>query len=301
MNQALKYTPNNAQAILKKMHQSGRNGKRVIHESTRYSRLKKRFGVDDRSYSSRNKHWRQLAGVFSVIAQLVSLSGAFYCVAKFVMEPTWGGIFSTVLFVALLIGFEFLQRWTSDEFWDRLVAGVISWGYAFVNFIIIWGLSAAITLAGIYFISKDTQGDPHLFNDPQVASIRSEIAALQAENEDYKTNPQYKVSGGRDKGEIRYAFQGSIASNTKQITALTTSLNQRFGVTAAIDLESLEYHKLTSGARTWFYIGFSCLALLIFELCMWYRSKYDRIEYTEGVLSGYIDDPGYLNALRGKQ
>jgi len=299
MNTA-KLKPQNAEAILREMNRKGKTGKRVTHESNKHSRLKKRFGKDDRTYSAQNKHWRRLAGIISVIAQLVSLSGAIYCLAKFVLEPTIGGVFSTLLFTSLLIGLEFLQRWTSDEFWDRAVAGVFSWSYAFINFGIIWGISALITIAGIYFISKDTQGDPQMFDDPQVSAIRAQIADLKTQNEDYKTQDQYKVSGGRDQGEIRYSFQKAIESNTSQIATLTNSLNERFGVTAQIDKESFEYHQLESSARTWFYIGFCGAALILFELCMWYRSKYDRIEYTEGVLSGEIDDDEYLADLLGK-
>lgn len=288
MNPTVARKPENAAAIVRELNRGARRQKGEIHQVSKVERLKRRFGADDRLYSEKNRHWKQLANVISYVAQLVSISGAFYMLFRFVYEPTPGGVFSIVLFGAIMFGFELLQRWTSDEFWDRLALGIFSAQYAFLNFGIIWALSAAITLGGFYFGSRDTNPDPQMYDDPQVASIRADIAALEADIKDYKTNDQYKVSSGKDKGEIRWKFQGAIADKENQIASLTSSLQSRFGVAASIDADNLEYHKLTSETRTWFYVGLSFLVLAIFEICMWYRSKYDRIRLAELELSGEL-------------
>lgn len=300
MNTALKATPHNAAAIVREMHKRGRGAKREMGVTKKQQRLKNRFGTDERTYCEKNKHWRDLAEFMSYLGQFISVSGAGYSVGKFIYEPTVGGILSVFLFALLLIGFEALQRWTSDEHWDKWAEGNFSFGSAFLNFGVILPLSILLTLGGIFFFSKDTQEDPQMYADPEVASIRAEIAALRAENEDYKTNDQYKVSSGKDAGEIRWNVSQMIASNTEQIATLTSSLQERFGVTAAIDKAAFEYHQLASETRTWFMLGMSLLALLVFEISMWYRSKYDHIKYAEDVLSGTIQDPGYYALLQGK-
>lgn len=282
--------PENAAAIVREMNRQARREKGDVSNVDRATKLQRRFGADDRLFTEKNLHWKQLANVISYLAQFVSLAGAAYMVFKFIYEPTVGGYISLFLFAGILIGFELLQRWTSDEFWDRFALGSFSMKYAFLNFGVIWTLSVAITLAGFYFGSRDTTSDPQMFDDPVVAGIRADIAALEAKNDDYKTNDQYKVSAGRDQGEIRWKFQETIAANEAQIATLTQSLNDRFGVTASIDLESIEYHKLTSQTRTWFFLILALAVLIIFEVCMWYRSYYDRIALLELQLSG--DLPG---------
>jgi hypothetical protein len=300
MSTLLKHSPENAHAILRELGKRGKKARINNQNSRKQENLKSRFGTDDRTYSEKNLRWRNLSEYGSYLGQLISVSGAGYSVIKLIYEPSIGGWMATILFVAALLVFEAIQRWTSDEFWDRKEAGDFSLKYAFLNFVVIWGMSAILTLGGIFFLSKDTQGDPMMYNDPQVASIRSQIEKLEAENTDYKTNSKYQVSGGKDKGEIRWEFQQAIGSNTRQIEALNASLNDRFGVTAMIDLDAMNYHKLVGESRMWLYVGLSFLCLVLFEVCMWYRSKYDRIKYTEDVLSGEIEDPGFLAYLRGK-
>lgn len=300
MNTALKMSPENAAAIVRDMHKRGRSANREQGVTRKQQNLKSRFGTDTRTYSEKNLRWRRLAEVGSYLGQFISVSGAGYSVIKLIYEPTPGGWFSVFLFLGALVMFEMLQRWTSDEFWDRKERGEFSYAYAFLNFVVIWGLSALFTLGGIFFLSKDTQGDPQMYNDPTVASIRAEIDQLRAANNDYKNGKQYRVSSGKDAGEIRWKFQQAIADNEAQIASLSESLSSRYGVTAAIDMKSLEYHQLVSESRTWLFVGLSVLCLILFEVCMWYRSKWDHIKYTEDVLSGAINDPEYYDYLRGK-
>ena len=293
-------TPQTAGAILRDLQKKGRNSRREIGLSRKQSKLKSRFGTDDRTESEKTLHWRRLAEFGSYIGQAVGFFGAVYSVYRLIYNPSLEGIVNTLFFVGLLLGFEFLERWTSDEFWDAKAAGQFSIRFFIINFVVIWGISTVISAGGIYLVSKDTHGDPQLYDDPQVAAIRAEIATLRAENEDYKNGSQYRVSGGKDKGEIRWGIQESIVANDNQIAKLNATLSERYNVTASVDEAAVAYHKTLGNSRLMLMMFLFLFARIIFETSMWYRSKWDRIKYAEDVASGEIDDPEFLAYLRGQ-
>lgn len=292
-------TPQNAGVVLRELSKRGRVSARKAGLSRKQAKLQARFGTDDRTESEKTIHWRRLAEAGSYIGQAVGFFGATYSVYRLIYNYSLEGIVNTLFFVVLLLGFEFLERWTSDEFWDAKAAGQFSIRFFIINFVVIWGISTAISAGGIYLVSKDTHGDPQLYNDPKVAAIRQDIAKLQADIKDYKTGEQYRVHGGEDDGQLRWNIEQTIIKKEDQIATLQGTLTDRFGVTASVDADAIQYHKTLGDSRLILMMFLFLFARVIFETSMWYRSKWDRLKYAEDVASGAVKDPEFLAYLQG--
>lgn len=272
-----------------------RSKKAKERRARRSESLHRRFGEDDRPYTEKNLRWKNLAYRGSYLCQAVSIAGAFYCVVRLVFEPSIMGALMTILFLVALIAFEALQRWTSDEFWDKFVRGVFSWKAALLNFGLIWPISIVITVFGFFMIGKDTGTNSQLTKDPaalamqqQIIEINTDIANIQDDIKATKADPANIVKSGKDKGERRWNVNEQIELKEESVKELqatkkevAATLRNRFGVIAIADKSIIEYDMMISNVRAWGLAGFTFLILLVFEVCMRYNSRYDYIEHLE--------------------
>lgn len=315
MKTNLALRPENALTILHKRKKIGSENRMTFGKERKKRKLKNRHGTDTRTYTEKNKMWQRLSIFVSYFSQFVFFASASYFCYSMFWAPTFDGIITTVGgvgFIALLAVIQFL---TSDGFWDSMAEGEFNISYFVLNFIVIWGLVAAIAVGGTFLHGNDNKSDPQMFNNPNVAAIRADIqanknsiASLESENNDLSTDSQYKVKSGKDKGVVRHTYQKQISTNKVSIsslvianTKLAESLLTQYGVSAGIDTPNATLNNKIQSSKIWMRVGMVVILLMAFEKARQYKSKYDRVKYTEMVLAGEMEDEDYYNLLIGKK
>jgi hypothetical protein len=258
---------------------------------------KRRFEGDTRPYSERNAGHRTTANNLSYFFQLVSISGAVYGAYRMFWDASiMGGVLLGFALVVLW-QYEKLARWTSDKFWDERAAGRYDLKFAALNFGVIWSIGLLLTVCGVYFLLNDVQPEADgsiSVNDPayvqmqaQVANARNDIKKADDRVADFKKdrsnlckdNGKWVVCYNRRKAMGK--LDGAIVTAENRLTAATDQMAARFSSMKILDDRATEYHLNVVDGRFYAQIGLFIFCLLMFEVCMWYRSKYDMMLYWE--------------------
>lgn len=268
-----------------------------IKKVTKEQKFARRFEGDTRPYSERNAGHRATANFLSYFFQIASISGAAYGAYKMFWDWSFMGC---VLFGAALVAlffYERLARWTSDKFWDERAAGRFDLRFAVLNFCIIWSIGVLLTLGGVYFISNDTATGPGgsaSSNDPayiamskQLSEAKADVSKAEKRLSDFKKDPNNLCSDGgkkvvcynRRKALGRY--DAAVVTAEERVSSVSKQMEARFGVIAAYDAEAMAYWLTVKNSRLYVQIGMFFAFLFLFEVCMWYRSKYDIMCYWE--------------------
>lgn len=258
---------------------------------------KRRFEGDTRPYSERNAGHRRTANALSYFFQLVSISGAVYGAYRMFWDASIMGGALLGFALVVLWQYEKLARWTSDKFWDERAAGRYDLKFAAMNFGVIWSVGLMLTIGGVYFLFNDVQpeaDDSISVNDPayvqmqaQVANARNDIKKAERRVADFKKddsnlckdNGKWVVCYNRRKAMGK--LDGAIVTAENRLTAATEQMAARFGSIKILDDRATAYHLNVVDGRFYAQIGLFIFCLLMFEVCMWYRSKYDMMLYWE--------------------
>lgn len=258
---------------------------------------KRRFEGDTRPYSERNAGHRATANFLSYFFQLVSISGAVYGAYRMFWDASAMGGVLLAFALVVLWQYEKLARWTSDKFWDERAAGRYDLKFAALNFGVIWSIGLLLTIGGVYFLLNDVQpeaDDSISVNDPayvqmqaQVANARNDIKKAEKRVADFKTdrsnlckdNGQWVVCHRRLNALSK--LDGAIVVAEERLTSATAQMTARFGSIKILDDRATAYHLNVVDGRFYAQIGLFIFCLLMFEVCMWYRSKYDMMLYWE--------------------
>lgn len=308
-----------AVSLIAKRNSNRRDSTVSFGREAKKSKLKRRFGTDDRTWTEKTKVWKNISLYGSFFCQFVFFAAASYLSYKVFYEPNLAGIVNTTAGCGFIAFLAYVQYLTSDGFWDRKARGEFNISFAFLNFVVIWGAVAAVCIGGTFLYGVDAKQDPQLTEHPAVAGIRAEIAAnkeqiasLQAENSAIsnapKTDPSVYVQHGKDKGARRHNVQNEVTARTKSIneiqaanTELTKALATQYGVSAEIQKGDVAISQKVESAKIWFRIGMMLIMLICFEVARRFLSKWEEVYYAEQVMAGNIHDPEYRRALVAAQ
>jgi len=291
--------------FISKQQESGRKSVRknwwqiAFPKVTKEEKLRRRFEGDTRPYSERNAGHRGTANFLSYFFQIASISGAAYGAYRALFSFDVQGMFMFGVAITALFFYEQLARWTSDKFWDERAAGRFDLKFALLNFGLIWSVGVLLTLGGVYYFSNDTAAGPGgsvASNDPEfiAASKRlatAEAAVVKAEKRvaDFKTDPSNLCSEGGKKvvcynrRKALGQYDAAVVKAEGVVASVSSQMESRFGVIAVYDKQQMEYAMTVQSSRLYVQIGMFGVFLVLFEVCMWYRSKYDMMLYWEGL------------------
>lgn len=258
---------------------------------------KRRFEGDTRPYSERNAGHRGTANFLSYFFQFVSISGALYGAYRMFWDYSIMGGVVLGFAIVVLYHYEKLARWTSDRFWDERAAGRYDLKFAFLNFGVIWTVGMALTVGGAYFLLNDVKpehNDSISASDPayiqmqkQVEDARADVKNAEQRVAAFKTDRSNLCKDG-GKWVVCYnrrsalgKLDGAIVTAEERLTSATQQMSARFGSIKILDDRETEYYLTVVDSRFYAQIGIFFFCLLMFEVCMWYRSKYDMMLYWE--------------------
>lgn len=288
---------------------------------TKEEKLKRRFEGDTRPYTERNAHHRKTANGLSYFFQLASISGAAYGAYRLFWSWDIQGIAITMFALTALFFYERLARWTSDKFWDERAAGRFDLRFAFLNFGVIWSVGAMLTVGGMYYFSNDTATGPGgsaSTNDPayiamskELSDAKASVTKAEGRVASFKKDPN-NLTKSNGKTVVMYRrlptlskLEAAVVTAEARVTTVSEQMKTRFGVIAMYDAEQMAYWQTVKASKVWAQMGMFLIFLVLFEVCMWYRSKYDMMEYWETLYSRSYgrkphSDTRKLKARRGK-
>jgi hypothetical protein len=288
----------------------------VVKNNRREKKLKQRYGTDTRKWTEKNRLWKIIAVAVSYFAQLVFVLGAGYLAYRLFWEYNFAGIVNTAGAIFFIIVVAISQYHTSDNFHDRWARGDFSVKFFILNFIVIWGVVAAIGVGGVFLHGNDSKADPSRYNNPEVAAIRSDVAANDEKIAKYQervdqinsaptTDKSYYVQGGSDKGQLRYNVEAERTKLMASIEQLESSnsahsqmLASEYQTSARIDEGRVTFHEKVENSKVYARCIVTLIFLIAFEIARWYDSKWNENEYAEGVWEGRYHDPEYYAALK---
>jgi hypothetical protein len=258
---------------------------------------RRRFEGDTRPYSERNAHHRRTANALSYFFQVASISGAAYGAYRLFWDWSVPGALLLTFSIVVLWQYEKLARWTSDKFWDEYAAGRFDIRFALLNFGLIWSIGAALTLGGIYLVSNDTAAGPGgsvATNDPeyiamnkQLEEAKSDVKKAEARSIAFVKDPNNLVTDNGKKvlkwnlTKQKARMDDAILTAEARVNTIQEQIRARYGVVAMVDADAIAYWLTVKKARVYAQIGLFFALLVFFEVCMWYRSKYDMMLYWE--------------------
>jgi len=220
--------------------------------------LSQRFDNKNLPFIIKNKKKRAISLVLSYVANIGSALGLMYVVVvQLEAMPIYLRWAIAILF---LVGFEMLKRYYSDEFWDEYHSTkAINIKNAFINFILLFGLSLAGTAFGLFFVAKDT--------DPGAAALRMDIDAITTEIKTHTTNKNAA-------GEIYWPSQMALKGLYKKRDQLNSQLSIASS-TLPEQHQTTEYWQQKSDFRAWSLVVLAIILELVFEVCMSFMSRFD--------------------------
>lgn len=258
---------------------------------------RRRFEGDTRPYSERNAGHRSNANFLSYFFQLVSISGAVYGAYRMFWDWSIMGGLMLAFSLIVLWQYERLARWTSDRFWDERAAGRYDLKFAFLNFGVIWTIGLALTIGGAYFLLNDVQPDPDgsiSATDPAYVQMQTEVknARLDVKRAEKRVADFKKDRNNLCKDNGKWVvchrmlkalsqLDGAIATAENRVSDATAQMSARFGSIKVLDDRATAYHLTVVDSRFYVQIGLFLVCLILFEVCMWYRSKYDMMLFWE--------------------
>lgn len=243
-------------------------------EEQRKEKLRRRFEKGD--FCTQNKAWRFICSLVSYVVQILSALTCYYGVYYALNFVTSSPIFAMLFTAVLLIAMLWVQRESSDRFWDNF------WQTSKIDYkwIVLSASIALISAAGSTFgIYKGIEEN---VAEAAVITNDSTLLALQS-NQDKIAQDIALAQKTRWKGTVTSDSQKAIKSFAKTQSKLVEALLLRQstvdGKNEVIEAE----HKKDVFQAILFCVILYLLLELIFEVCMSFASKYDYIKYLESL------------------
>jgi hypothetical protein len=237
----------------------------AAEQEEQFKRLDGRFN-NNQPFIIRNQVKRTAALVASYFGNIYSGLGLSYVI--FVIAealPLWSRVLLAVLG---LVGFEAARRFSADQFYDDFHRNLrrINWKMAALNFGLLFTLSCAGTVFGLYFLAKDT--------DPGAANLRAKIERLDERIVGHETNKNKA-------GEIYWPSLQAARKLEAEKQALMAELGEvaKVGNDEKLQAQPASYWQQKDRVRS---ISLASLALImeiIFQMCMSFMSKFDYKQF----------------------
>lgn len=248
-----------------------------IKDKRRESLLNKKY--EDKTYFEKFKVLYQASIGSSWMFNLISGIGASALVFFF---------FSSIipyLFIAVVFAAVFVVLWELAKryliinlFEDWYMHNVWNTGQMCILIVLIGGSVAATFFGAKELIPKILPEAELISFSEQSILLTAELSKMEAELEDLKNNKKYRTS----KGEIMYKIKAfTIPEKTglkDQMSAKLIALQEK--IVEENGVIETDYKAVTE-LKSWHYSLFAAISDLLLLFCLWYKEKYEFIEYNE--------------------
>ena len=264
------------------------NEENKAREQQKYERFQHRFDKDNLCWYERNQSKKWIALIVSYVANIASILGLGYTVViimqSFGVHTEWMAWCLSIPFMAL---FEYIKRYFSDAFWDyyhatkertKQLIERISWPNFALNFIVIFGISLAGSVGGIYWFAKEKGPEAKyigLGSDPNASALLAEVEEKKAAYQGFIKDPNNHNS----KGEFYYKLLGQKDKMLTEIQEKEALLNSQYGIIMIDNQDIKEDWRTKTQFRILAAILITIFFEIIFEVCMSFLSRFDYEEF----------------------
>ncbi len=261
----------------------------------RFEQYQQRFDKKNLCWYERNQSKKIIALVISYVANIASILGLGYTVV--IIMQSFGvhnEYIAWALAVPFMALFEYIKRYFSDAFWDFYHSSIdkakqtidrISWPNFLINFILIFGLSLAGSVGGIYWFAKEKGPEAKyigLSSDPNASALLTEVEEKKAAYDQFIKDP----GNHNSKGEFYYKLLGQKNKMLDEIQEKEKLLNSQYGIIAIDNKEIKADWKTKTKFRIIAALLITIFFEIIFEVCMSFLSRFDYEEYKYLLASG---------------
>ena len=261
----------------------------------RFERYQQRFDKKNLCWYERNHSKKIIALVVSYVANIASILGLGYTVV--IIMQSFGvhnEYIAWALAVPFMALFEYIKRYFSDAFWDFYHSSIdkakqtidrISWPNFLINFILIFGLSLAGSVGGIYWFAKEKGPEAKyigLSSDPNASALLTEVEEKKAAYDQFIKDP----GNHNSKGEFYYKLLGQKNKMLDEIQEKEKLLDSQYGIIAIDNQEIKADWKTKTKFRIIAALLITIFFEIIFEVCMSFLSRFDYEEYKYLLASG---------------